>query len=169
MASRILNSTTEVEEGRILQMLLCSWFFRSRSTEEMRIGTKNEDAILAALRNFNIAADIFQCGLLESKFIPWLAASPDAIAIVRSPEGQKVLATIEVKTRVSPEGVAEAERIAACWSHKMIVCILGTDNIEDITDKEHATQVMIQMATCNLNWAIYIVGQPGTSNTHGRI
>jgi len=109
MASRISNSTTEVEEGRILQMLIHSWLSRSRSTEEMRIGTKNEDAILAAFHNFSIVTDIFQSGLLES------------------------------------------------------------DNIEDIMDKEHATQVMIQMATCNLNWAIYIEGQPGTSNTHGCI
>jgi hypothetical protein len=163
MASRISNSTTEVEEGRILQMLIHSWLSRSRSTEEMRIGTKNEDAILAAFHNFSIVTDIFQSGLLESKFIPWLAASLDA------PEGQKVLATIEVKMRVSPERVAEAERIAACWNHKMLVCLVGTDNIEDIMDKEHATQVMIQMATCNLNWAIYIEGQPGTSNTHGCI
>jgi hypothetical protein len=135
----------------------------------MRISTKNEDAIWAAFHNFNIVTDIFQCGFLESKFIPWLAISPDAIAIVRSPEGQKVLATIELKTRVSPEHVAEAEQIAARWNHKMIVCILGTNNKKDIMVKEHATQVMIQMATCNLNWAVYIVGQPGTSNTHGRI
>ena len=64
-ASRISNSTTEVEEGRILQMLIHSWLGRSRSTEEMRIGTKNEDAILAAFHNVNIVTDIFQCGLLE--------------------------------------------------------------------------------------------------------
>jgi hypothetical protein len=42
-----------------------------------------------------------------------------------------VLATIEVKKRVSPEHVAEAERIAAHWNHKMIVCIIGNAEEKD--------------------------------------
>jgi hypothetical protein len=70
MASRILNSTAEVKEGRILQMLVRSWFSRSRSPEEMRICTKNEDAILAAFHNYSIVTDLFKCGLLESKKVP---------------------------------------------------------------------------------------------------
>jgi hypothetical protein len=36
-------------------------------------------------------------------------------------------------------------------------------------ERKHLTQVMIQMATCNLHWGVYIVGQPGTSNTYGWI
>jgi hypothetical protein len=135
----------------------------------MRIGTKNEDAILAAFCNYNIVTDLFQCRLLESNKVPWLAASPDAMTIVKNPNGQKVLGTIEVKTRVSPEHAAEVERIASHWNNKMIVCIVGNDNIKEIMDKEHAMQVTIQMATCHLNWAIYIVKQPRTTKTHGQI
>jgi hypothetical protein len=74
-----------------------------------------------------------------------------------------------VKTRVSQEHVAEGEKIAAHWNHKLIVCISGTDDVEAVMDKEHATQVLIQMATCNMCWAAYIVGQLGTTNTNGRI
>jgi hypothetical protein len=36
-------------------------------------------------------------------------------------------------------------------------------------DKEHATQGLIQMATCQVNWGAYVVGKPCTSNTNGRI
>jgi hypothetical protein len=87
----------------------------------------------------------------------------------KNPDNEKVLATVEVKTRVSQERIAEAERIAAAYKHKLIICIMGQDNIEEVMDKEHATQVLIQMATCQVNWGAYIVGQPGTSNTNGRI
>jgi hypothetical protein len=67
MASRILNSTVEHDDGAVLQMLLSSWFSRMRSMEEMKIGSKNEDAVLMALASFGCVTDIFQCGLFESK------------------------------------------------------------------------------------------------------
>jgi hypothetical protein len=51
----------------------------------MQIGTKNEDTILAVFWNHNNGTDFFCRCLLESKHIPWLAASPDAIAIVKKP------------------------------------------------------------------------------------
>jgi hypothetical protein len=76
-----------------------------------------------------------------------LAASPDAIVIIKNPDGNKVIATVEVKTRVSLERITEAERIAAWWNHKLIICIAGTDDIEVVMDNEHTTRVMIQMAT----------------------
>jgi hypothetical protein len=117
-ASRILNSTAEVEEGRLLQLLLGSWFNR-RFTEQIRIGTKNEDAILAAFKNHSNVTDMFSCGLLESKHVPWLAASPNAIAVVKNPHGGKVLATVDMKTRVAPKSITEAETIAARWNNKL--------------------------------------------------
>jgi len=54
-----------------------------------------------------------------------------------------VLATIEVKTRVSPECIAKAETIAA-WNNKLIVYIISTDDTAAVMDREHLTQVMIQ-------------------------
>jgi hypothetical protein len=60
-----------------------------------------------------------------------------------------VLATVEVKTRVAPEHIAEAETIAPHWNDKLIICNIGTDDAKAVMDKEHLTQVMIQMATCN--------------------
>jgi len=169
MASRIINSPTAIEDDKMIQMLLGSWFSRTRSTEEMRIGTKNEDAILCAFRSLRQVTDIFCCGLVENKELPWLAASPDVIFIVKNPQGEKVLAMVEVKTRVSPTRIAEAERIASHWNNKLIMCVVGVDDITSVMDKEHETQIMIQMAMLHLNWAVYLVGQPGMQNTQGRI
>lgn len=100
----------------------------------MCIGTKNEDAILATFKNHSNSR-----GLLESKHVPWLAVSPDAIAIIKNPHGEKVLATVEVKTRVAPERITEAETSAARWNNKLIVCIIGTDDAEEVMDKDHIT------------------------------
>jgi hypothetical protein len=173
MASRIMHSRSELSEEQVLRLLVGSWFSRTRSTEEMRIGSKNEDAILRAFRECSIVTDIFSCGLFESNKFPWLAASPDAIAVIRNPDGEKVLAAVEVKTRVSPQRIADAEGIAARYAARYatntIVCIIGVNCMEDVMDKEHATQVLIQMVTLNLHYAMYLVGRPGTSNTNGRI
>jgi hypothetical protein len=83
----------------------------------MVIGTKNESAIIAAFRRSNYVLDIFECGLFESLDHPWLAASPDAIAVLKMSSGN-YMATVEVKTRVSLERISIAERIAEKYQHK---------------------------------------------------
>jgi len=109
---QVLNANAEVEDGKIIEMLHRSWFSRAHSTKEMRIGTKNEDAILLAFCSSDKVTDIFSCGLLESKEISWLVACPDAVAIIKTPNGDKALASVEVNTRVLLTHIAEAERIA---------------------------------------------------------
>jgi hypothetical protein len=168
MAGRILNATSDIEDGQMIQMLLGSWFSQTRSTEQMRIGTKNEDAVLTAFRSYNFVTDVFSCGLLESKNVPWLAASPDAIAIIKNPNGNKVLAPVEVKTRVSTQRIAEAEKNAAKYNNKVIICGLHCNNVDEVMNNDHATQIMIQMSTTSLQYAVYLAATPGTSNTKGR-
>jgi hypothetical protein len=94
-------------------MLLSSWFNQMRSTEEMRIGSKNENAVLMAYASFPSVTYIFQCGLFESKVYPWLAASPDGIAIIMEPEGNKKVAVVEIKTRLSLQRIRATEEIRA--------------------------------------------------------
>jgi hypothetical protein len=48
----------------------------------------------------NYVLKFFECGLFECLHHPWLAASPDDIAVLRT-SGGNYLATVEVKTRVS--------------------------------------------------------------------
>ena len=54
----------------------------------------------------------------------------------------------------APEHIAEAKTIAARWNNKLIVCIICTDDAEEVMGKDHLTQIMIQMATCNLHWGV---------------
>jgi hypothetical protein len=94
----------------MVEWFKCFWGPGLAATEQMWIGTKNEGAVLTAFRSYNFVTEIFSCGLLESKDVPWLAASPDAMAIIKNPNGNKVLATVEVKTGVSTQRIAEAEK-----------------------------------------------------------
>jgi hypothetical protein len=87
MASRILNSANPMDSSTILEMLLLSWFSRSRSTTEMVIGTTNETAILLAFSRNPFVLHLFECGLFECYHYPWLAASPDSIAVLRTSSG----------------------------------------------------------------------------------
>jgi len=116
MASRILHSTVEHDDATVLQMLLSSWFNQMTSTEEIRMGNKNEDAVLMAFASFCSVTDIFQCGLFESKVYPWLAASPDGIAIIMEPEGNKKVVVVEIKTRISLERIRATEEIRAKYN-----------------------------------------------------
>jgi hypothetical protein len=101
MASRISNSANPMEGSAILEMLL-SWSTRIRSTTDMEIGTTNENAILAAFHRYNYVLHLLDCSLFECHQYPWLAALPDAIAVLRT-STCNFLATVEVKTRVSLE------------------------------------------------------------------
>jgi hypothetical protein len=114
MASRILGTTQDKTDSELLQLLIDSWFSRARSTSDMVAGTKNEDAILDAFLQHPNVKNLFECGLLESKDTPWLAASPDAIAVLQLEHDQNfTVAVVEIKTRVSHQRIAAAESIYA--------------------------------------------------------
>ncbi len=66
MAGRLFTSQEEYSDETVLSMLLSSWFSRSRSTTEMVIGTKHEDAILQSFASLRIVHEVFDCGLFEA-------------------------------------------------------------------------------------------------------
>jgi Arc/MetJ-type ribon-helix-helix transcriptional regulator len=49
-------------------MMLSSWL--SQSTEEMKIGTENKDAVQKALSQHAFVVKLFDCGLFESQSDP---------------------------------------------------------------------------------------------------
>jgi hypothetical protein len=104
-ASKVINSgDEEVSDLDLLQALLKSWFNHSRSTEPMAIGAKNEDAMLMSLAQKPFVSKIYNVGLLESNKIPRLAASPEAVVVIKDMvPGITQVAVVEVKTRVSLE------------------------------------------------------------------
>jgi hypothetical protein len=78
--------------------------------------------MLLHLSKSHYAAELYGCGLLESKFATWLAASPDRILVVRTSTGDLWLVIMEVKTRASPKKIAEAVRIARKYKTAINQC-----------------------------------------------
>jgi hypothetical protein len=116
----------------VLQML---------SFPDMVAGTKNEGAILDAFLQHPNVKDLFECGLLESKEVPWLAASPDAIAILSLPDDDMdTLAVVEMKKRASHQRIAAAERIHARYNSIWIEAEIGNDVWNGCTEPDHQYQ-----------------------------
>jgi hypothetical protein len=155
VASKIINSTTELDSKTMLEMLMSSWFTRARSTREMVIGTKNESAVLTAFSRNNYMEQVFECGLLECLNLPWLAASPDGVAVLKVLAGQ-VIATVKVKTRASADQIASAEQVAAKYVEDsgLILCTIGDDVWKEVVDKDHLTQIMVQLSVLKLRYCI---------------
>ncbi len=116
----------------------------------------------------NYIPDVFECGLFESLIHPWLAASPDAIAVLKMSSGNYV-ATVEVKSRVSLERISIAEHIAEKYQHKQIFCTIGYDVWVEVDDKDHSIQIMVQLGILKINYCVYLVGQAGTRGASGWI
>jgi hypothetical protein len=159
----------ELTKVELLDKLMSSWFSRSRSTAPMVIGSKNEGALLKAFKRDPLVYEVFECGLIENKRLPWLAASPDAITVLQINADEAEIATVEVKTRASLDRIAEAERIAQKHNMKTIKCVVGDDVWKECVDADHATQILIQLCTLQVAVAVYVVAQPGTKNGYGRI
>jgi hypothetical protein len=79
------------------------------------------------------------------------------------------LATVEVKTRVSLERISVAEQLAEKHQHKWIFCVVGDDVWNEVVDKDHSVQIMVQLSNMKLNFCVYLVGQAGTRGASGRI
>ena len=170
MAGLLFNSNYDNKtDGELLTQLCKSWFSRSRSTQAMVIGAKNESAVLQAFSKLSYVRSIFEVGLLENKTYPWMAASPDGVAVVGFMPEENVVASIEIKTRVSMERIQQAEEIAAKYQHKLIVCEIGDETWEECVESEHSTQVLLQLWVMRLQRAFYIVATPGSSTSNGKI
>jgi hypothetical protein len=74
-----------------------------------------------------------------------MAASPDGVAVVGFMPEENVVASIEIKTRVSTEQIQQAEEIAAKYQHKLIVCEIGDETWKKCIEEEHLTQVLLQL------------------------
>ena len=170
MAGRLFNSGYQDHtDGEIFEALTKSWFSRSRSTSPMVIGSKNECAVLKAFSQLNYVREVFEVGLVENSGVPFLAASPDAIATIDSAEDYTDIATVEVKTRVAKEKIAAAQDIARKYNYKRIDCNIGDEVWDECIEKEHSMQVMVQVSVLRVFLSCYIVAQPGTSAGPGRI
>ena len=92
--------------------LLTSWFSRTRSNDDMKKGTKNETAVMRALKAMPWTKGVWDVGLVAMKDHPWIAVSADGVAKVRRPRTEDYMTvTLEIKSKVKENTVARAERI----------------------------------------------------------
>ena len=135
----------------------------------MIIGAWNEDAVLVAFSNLPFVKKVFSCGLFKSHRFPWLAASPDAIAVLASNDSRLVCSVIEVKTRTTENTIVEAEGIAAKHNGKYILANIEDDIWNDAVPWDHSNQVLLQLAVTGWVFSTYISSWPGATQGKGRI
>jgi hypothetical protein len=125
----------------------------------MVMETKNESAVLTASSRNNFMEQVFEWGLLECLNLLWLTVSPDGVAVLNLLAGQ-VLATVEVKTRVSADWIASAEQLAAKYVQDSgpFLCTVGDDVWKEVVDKDHSMQIVVQLSVLKLKYCICIVG-----------
>jgi hypothetical protein len=86
-----------------------SCFSTARSTEAMMRGTANEEACMSALSEMDFVGDMFEVGMIALKVAPWIACSPEMIALIRVSSigfsgcvpDEEDLANVEIKASVS--------------------------------------------------------------------
>jgi hypothetical protein len=114
----------------------------------------------------------FYCGLLESKNVSWLAASLDAMALIKTSSAiadhMLQLTVVEIKMHISTERIIEAEQIAVKYRHKLIWCSYQDEIFNECVDKEHSVQMMTVMVT-GAGTCTYIAAKPVSATSQGKI
>ena len=80
---------------------LDSWFGRNWSLQAMITGTENEEPISQKMETEDFVVAFFEVGLLQFMNIPYLAVSPDGVAIIKLQDGTKEIACMKIKKRVA--------------------------------------------------------------------
>ena len=159
----------DVPVADIIDLAFHSWFARSKSTKSMAEGTKNEDAVMEALKGEQFVEDLFQIGLVEMITYPYLAASPDGVAVIKR-NGRSEYASVEIKTRVSFDRQTDAIENERKYGH-IAHCEFDDRIFSACVPKEHRTQLLHQASVLQMSVCLYVVATCGNdvNNALGRI
>ncbi len=113
-------------------------------------------------------AGLYEYGLLEWKISSWLAVSPDGILALRTSRDDLKLAVVDVKTRVSPEKIAQTDRIAKKYNQSAFICDYGDDTWNEYIEEDHSHQLLVQRMVTGMNYCHNIVSRAGTVRSKGR-
>ena len=146
------------------QLLAASWISTSRSTEGMMRGTVTENAAMNAIRSKPFVRAIFPCGMFGDKQYPWLACSPDGVALIDL--HQKAFNTtgdtdpllhvcsVEIKTSIAPSSLSTAVSNASVD----LLCIeMGTFAFLDRVPRVNIGQILQQMVVLRVSYVLYVV------------
>ena len=136
----------------ILNNLTSSWFNRFPSSKPMKIGSKNENSVMMALRQESFVKDLFEVGLLEHGFMKYVAVSPDGVVLIQV-RNSLHYACVEVKTRVSDEKQIQAMavfqsygRVVHCKYNygRVVHCKYNDFRFKSCVPSDHRGQVLHQ-------------------------
>ena len=136
-------------KSRVFDKCIDSWFGRHKSTEEMQQGSANEEFILQRIKTNDWVHDVFEIGMLQTtRGGPWLAVSPDAIALgnIESSDGrfqedEEQVIFVEMKTRQKPAPIQRA--FAARDKYGAVVyCNYGDDSFNECVPPENKKQLV---------------------------
>lgn len=147
--------------------LIKGWFSSKVSTETMKRGSVNEAAVMDSLRATELVIGLFEVGLVSMKEVPYLACSPDGIAILRiesmqfensTPEGEGCgknycLASVEIKTRVSARTLGQSMEFT---SADPVSCEVGDTRFRQLVPTEHTSQLLHQATVLKLSYVLYV-------------
>lgn len=133
-------------------------------------GTVNKAPVLAFVGLLSFVHAVYDVGILALRHHPYLACSPDAVALVKSDASMSDLlqahkdvhfdgetfwiAPVEIKTKVAASPV---EGTLPLISTDLVFCSIGDDKSCSIIPREHLMQVIQQATVLNSSFAMYIV------------
>jgi len=144
----------------VAQHLAHSWFSRERSTPEMKKGTKNEKAVVKALRRQPWVRDLWEVGLVAMKDQPWIAVSADGVATVQRPEKNRediMTVTVEIKTKIASGPLQSARNVRRRQGTNYFECTVGTQLWFDSVPAEYRGQVMHQAVVFGFEATLFVV------------
>jgi hypothetical protein len=165
---RILSWTPEppASVATITSVLMQSWFLAPFQSRACREGTMNEPFVISNLGRFldtysrTIHIEhLHEYGLLGAKSQPCVAASPDAIAVIVSPELGRFVAWVEVKSKCAAKTEEVEMKIFHRFGYIVELDMLLQPQLFKllIPEPEYRIQLLHGMACGGLNHAIYVV------------
>ena len=153
-----------IEPKALLCDLMSSWFSSARSTESMMRGTINEPAVMEALTSKDFVIAVFEVGMLALPSSPWLACSPDGVALIKVQDvDDLVVCPVEIKSFVASSSL---DRMLASASVSVIYCEVGDDIFRKIIPDGHIGQLLMQMVVLDSHFIVYVAAsETGILNT----
>ena len=149
-----LSAPTDEENRALMVKCVKSWYGRFKGTSAMHEGTMNEEPTADAFSLEPMVVDFYEIGLLQCNEFPFIAVSPDGVAMLQFNRGETHHACVEIKTRVAEKTVAQA--LNAMIAHgRFVHCAYDDVAFKKCVPSEHRHQVLHQAFIANFwHWCL---------------
>lgn len=151
-------------------IFVSSWFSTMRSTEAMKRGSVNEDAVLSALQHKPYVHNVFSFGMCSMRNQDYLACSSDGVALIDQQflsghnfdltQGMVAILgklyyieTVGIKSVFAQNTVNNALQSSEV---DLLVCRFGDDTFKKFIPTENSGQVIQQMIVLNVHFCLYV-------------